>query len=109
MILSRLRGAALGGLAVLLIGGAGVTFAAGPTPAAQVISAPAVTTSSQVDVQQGDQTAPDAAGAMETAGAEAPESATEPAGTATGTETEGPGGHQDANGANVDNQFQGQQ
>ncbi len=129
MILARLRGAAIGGLAVLLLSGAGVAFAGSSAPApAKAVTAPMVnqavvstalnasgsTTNSGADVQQGDQTAPDtAATTAEQAGAEAPESATEPAGTAaesaTSAEADGPGGHQDAAGQNVDQQFQGEQ
>ena len=126
MMLARLRGAAIGGLAVLLLSGAGVAFAgnATPTPAPALVTQPVVAAapaapvstagSQQVDVQQGDQTAPDTAGTAPTeqAGAEAPESASEAAGSATeaaGTETDGPGGHADATGSNVDYQFQGEQ
>ena len=121
MMLARLRGAAIGGLAVLLLSGAGVVFAQSPsttpsaTPAAvQQTAAGSTAGGQQVDVQQGDQTAPDPAGAAtaEQPGAEAPEStAGAPAGTAesTGAETDGPGGHADAAGANVDHQFQGQE
>ena len=133
MMLARLRGAAIGGLAVLLLSGAGIAFAAtpatvpAPAPVRQ-LAAPAQpatggssTSGQQVDVQQGDQTAPDAAGttATETAGAEAPETTAEAASGAAeapesateagGTETDGPGGHADAAGANVDYQFQGEQ
>ncbi len=129
MILARLRGAALGGLAVLLLTGAGVAFAGNATPtAATVVTAPVSnqavvstslnasgsTTGTQADVQQGDQTAPDtAATTAEQAGAEAPESAAEPAETAAestaSAEADGPGGHQDAAGQNVDHQFQGEE
>ncbi len=130
MMLARLRGAAIGAMAVLLLSGAGVAFANFPTPTQSIAQTPVVAaqpatggstaTGQQVDVQQGDQTAPDAAGtAAEVAGAEAPESAaeaadsaTEAAGSATeaaGTETDGPGGHADAAGSNVDYQFQGEQ
>lgn len=135
MILARVRGAALGGLAVLLLSGAGIAFAGGPTPAPAkvaagpstnlaVVSAPinasGSTAVSGADVQQGDQATPDTgAAAVEQAGAEAPESATEPAETAAesatsaaeaaSTEADGPGGHQDAAGQNVDHQFQGEE
>lgn len=129
MILARLRGAALAGLAVLLLSGAGVAFAGNSTPApAKIAAVPAsnqavvstalgasgATTSTGADVQQGDQAAPDtAATTAEQAGAEAPESAVEPADTAaesaTSGEADGPGGHQDAAGQNVDHQFQGEE
>ncbi|MDA8202087.1 MAG: hypothetical protein M0Z49_04885 [Chloroflexi bacterium] len=121
MMLARLRGAAIGGLAVLLLSGAGVAFAgnAPTTPPVtlqtQVQPATGASTASgqQVDLQQGDQTAPDAAGtAAEVAGVEAPETAAEAASgaaEAAGTETDGPGGHTDAAGGNVDHQFQGEQ
>jgi hypothetical protein len=123
MMLTRLRNAALAGTAVLLLSGAGIAFA-GNSPTPMPASAPVVAaqpaaglssaTGQQVDVQQGDQAAPDPAGtaATEAAGVEAPEAATESAGTAAeaaGTETDGPGGHADAAGTNVDYQFQGEQ
>ena len=172
MMLARLRGAAIGGLAVLLLSGAGIAFAGNSTPAPALVTPPVVAaapaagvstaTGRQVDVQQGDQTAPDTAGtaATEQTGVEAPESATEAAGNSTpvvaaapagvstasgqqvdvqqgdqtapdaagaatteqagveapesateaaGTETDGPGGHADTAGSNVDYQFQGEQ
>ncbi len=123
MMLARLRGAAIGAMAVLLLSGAGVAFANSPTPTQSIAQTPVVAaqpatggstaTGQQVDVQQGDQTAPDAAGtAAEVAGAEAPETAAEAArgaAEAAGTETDGPGGHADAAGSNVDYQFQGEQ
>ncbi|MGC8634088.1 MAG: hypothetical protein ACP5VP_05415 [Candidatus Limnocylindrales bacterium] len=128
MMLTRLRNAAVAGTAVLLLSGAGIAFAGNsPTPmpasapvvAAQPAAGVSSATAQQVDLQQGDQTAPDAAGtaAAEAAGVEAPESAAEAASTAAetagtetaATETDGPGGHADAAGANVDYQFQGEQ
>ena len=123
MMLARLRGAAIGAMAVLLLSGAGVAFANFPTPTQSIAQTPVVAaqpatggstaTGQQVDVQQGDQTAPDAAGtAAEVAGVEAPETAAEAASgaaEAAGTETDGPGGHADAAGTNVDYQFQGEQ
>ena len=125
MMLARLRGAAIGGLAVLLLSGAGVAFAHTPSVArsptlaiVQPTGAGAAGSNQQVDVQQGDQTAPDPVGtaAAEQTGAEAPESAAKTPASAeapaaasesTGAETDGPGGHADAAGANVDHQFQG--
>ncbi len=130
MMLARLRGAALGGLAVLLISGAGVAFAGGPSgtnaPQSVIVQSGSGSAAAgqQVDLQQGDQLAPDnAATTAEQPGVEAPEtgtaaestsaaaeSATEPA----GVETDGPGGHADAAGTNaagtnVDHQFQGEE
>ncbi len=56
------------------------------------------------NVQSGDQSTPDSASA---ATAEAPDSGS--AAEKTSSEADGPGGHQDPPGANVDHQFQGQE
>ena len=113
MKLERFRGAALAATAALLIAGATSVFATSPSPATPAPDASA----SQVEpigtdadtLQQGDQTTPDVAGAAEspaeapataeTTGAEAPE--------APGVEADGPGGHEDPAGQNVDHQFDG--
>lgn len=137
MALDRLRQPAVSALAVLLISGAGVAFAgSGPAsspvaaahaaPAAQVTTLPAAeptveptqpteptaepTQPAGTDgdaIQQGDQTAPDAAGGSaetEKAGAETEKAGAEEAGDAS---LPG-GGHADnPNDPNADHQFQG--
>lgn len=123
MKLDRFRAPALAATAVLLISGAGIAFAGSPTPVAPV--APTAATTQQVvgvdtgTTQQGDQTTPDAAtavGASSVTSAETSvESATEPVTaepateSAIGTESDGPGGHADPAGTNVDHQFDGQE
>ena len=111
MKLNHFRGPALAAAAVLLIGGATSVFAGGPTPATQAPNASV----SEVEpvgtdadnLQEGDQTTPDVAGAAD--------SATEPAGEAPeapgapGAESDGPGGHEDAAGQEVDHQFDGEE
>lgn len=138
MKLDRFRAPALAATAVLLISGAATAFAAGPvtpapvapaTPVTQVTPVTPVTpvaspaqaepTSPDSDtLQVGDQTTPDVAG---TATSTAPEAVTSetaaeaPAGAeAAGTEavdsaSDGPGGHADPAGQNVDHQFDGQE
>jgi len=123
MKLDRFRAPALAATAVLLISGAASAFAAGPvTPATPAPVAPvtqAEPTGPDTDtLQVGDQTTPDVAGtatikASETAtsetAAEAP-AGTEAAGTeAAGAASDGPGGHADPAGQNVDHQFDGQE
>ena len=127
MKFDRFRAPALAATAVLLISGAANVFAASPpatlpapvTPVVQV--APADTDT----LQEGDQTTPDIAGSADStvdvpeaagSGTEAPDAAgteaagTEAAGTeAAGTEADGPGGHADPEGQNVDHQFDGQE
>jgi glycerate-2-kinase len=106
MMLSRLRNAAVSGMAVLLLSGAGVAFAANsPTsPPTAVTTGGSSAIGQQVDVQQGDQSAPDTASAStEAAGVEAPQAA------GLAAETDGPGGHADAAGSIADYQFQGEQ
>ena len=118
MKLERFRVPAIAGSAVLLIAGATSVFAASPTPSTPAADA----TASQVEpigtdadtLQQGDQTTPDVAGAAGAAGAasedpaaaETAADASETAGT-TGAEADGPGGHADPAGQNVDHQFDG--
>ena len=113
MKLDRFRAPALAAVAVLMISGAGIAFAGSPAPSAPVTQA------SQVEpvgpdtdtLQVGDQTTPDVAGADEST----TESTTEAAGTAesgteaAGTEADGPGGHADPAGQNVDHQFDGEE
>jgi hypothetical protein len=79
-------------------------------------SSPAAEPTSATDtdnVQSGDQTTPDAANAAgtsapsETAGESSNESSSES--TAENGPSDGPGGHEDAAGAEVDNQFEGVQ
>ena len=99
MKLDRFRAPALAAVAVLLISGAGIAFAGSPAPSAPVSQAsPVEPVSSDTDtLQAGDQTTPDVAGATE--------STTE----AAGTEADGPGGHADPAGQNVDHQFDGEE
>jgi hypothetical protein len=114
MKLDRFRAPALAATAVLLISGVASAFAASPAPARpaaaapitqQVVAEPVEATDTDTDtLQEGDQTTPDVAEAPEAAGneaAEAPEAA--------GAEKDGPGGHADADGANVDHQFEGEE
>ena len=105
-------GVTIAALAALAVGGSAIATAAqkGGTP----VPAPAITadTGSATDggnVQQGDQSSPDAAGAAaESAGAaEAPESATAESASESSAPSDGPGGHADQAG-NVDNQQQGE-
>ena len=74
---------------VPVLGIGGVAYAASPSPAATSTTAvaPAAGTAAQAESE--------APGAPETGAASA--------------EVDGPGGHQDANGANVDHQFDGQE
>lgn len=127
MKLDRFRAPALAAIAVLLISGGASAFAASPTPTVPVAVNP-VTQAAPADtdtLQEGDQTTPDVAGAPESpaeapaaagAAAEAPDTAgaaaeaPDAAGTeVAGTEADGPGGHADADGQNVDHQFDGQE
>ena len=117
MKLERFRVPAIAGSAVLLIAGATSVFAASPTPATPAADAAA----SQVEpigtdadtLQQGDQTTPDVAGAAGAAGAASEDPAaaeTDAASEASGTtdaRADGPGGHADPAGQNVDHQFDG--
>ena len=134
MKLARFTAPTLAATAVLLISGAGIAFAGSPAPVALTApltqAEPAGADNDQV--QEGDQTTPDAAGGATTKAATSKaatnavttkaatskaatvpaaaetgsESATEtPEGT--GTEADGPGGHEDPAGQNVDHQFEG--
>jgi hypothetical protein len=110
---------------VLLISGVASAFAASPAPPAPVTTAPVtqpaadpatepVEATDTDTLQEGDQTTPDVPGA-----AEAPEAAdaAEPAEAkdaaeapeAKGTEADGPGGHADPEGQNIDHQFEGEE
>jgi hypothetical protein len=117
MKLDRFRAPALAATAVLLISGAASAFAASPapaTPAPVALVTQAEPTGPDTDLlQQGDQTTPDVAGTSTTTAAENATSeiaAEAPAGTeASGTESDGPGGHADSPGQNVDHQFDGQE
>jgi hypothetical protein len=130
MKLDRFRAPALAATAVLLISGVASAFAASPAPAAPVTAAPItqpvtvapitqpvvaepvvaepVEATDTDTLQEGDQTTPDVAGAAES-NAEAREAAGKEAPEAAGTEKDGPGGHADAAGANVDHQFEGEE
>ena len=114
MKLDRFRAPALAATAVLLISGVASAFAASPAPATPVTTAPItqpvaadpvaaepVEATDTDTLQEGDQTTPDVAEAPEAAGKEAPEAAS--------AEKDGPGGHADADGANVDHQFEGEE
>jgi len=111
MKFDRFRAPALAATAVLIISGAANVFAASPpatlpapvTPVLQV--APADTDT----LQEGDQTTLDIAGSDESA-VEAPDAAgAAEAPEAAGTEADGPGGHADPEGQNVDHQFDGEE
>ena len=124
---------AVAALAALALGGAAIASAqnAGSTPTPAAPSAPAVEKVAGPDtdnIQSGDQTTPDAAPASvvhgkkavaaqsstatpEAPGTEQPSGAETPGAAETpGSESaasDGPGGHADAPGSNVDHQFQG--
>ena len=83
-------GAAATALGIAALAGTGTAFAS---------SAPTSNTHQGSNVQQGDQNAPDTAASAEKA-------STEKASTETGI-SDGPGGHADAAGSNVDHQFGG--
>jgi hypothetical protein len=112
MNLNRFRAPALAATVVLLISGVANAFAASPAPAQPLRVAPVTQADASgaaepveaVDtdtLQEGDQTTPDVAGTSEAAGQETPEAA--------GSEADGPGGHADAEGQNVDHQFDGEE
>jgi hypothetical protein len=131
MKLDRFRTPALAATAVLVISGAGIAFAAPPQAAAPQPAAPAIEPATEPvgpdtdTLQQGDQTTPDvvvapaAPGAVTAPAAKpaalkaAPEAAAPEAAAETSTEAEaasdGPGGHEDPPGANVDHQFEGEE
>jgi hypothetical protein len=97
------------GVAVLALIGSvsGVAVAAGtstaPTPATAETTAPDTD-----NVQQGDQTSPDVTGQAENPGEATGESSGEAAGEGS-SESDGPGGHADPAGQNVDHQFNGEE
>ncbi len=117
MKLDRFRAPALAATAVLLISGVASAFAASPAPATPVTAAPItqpvvaepvvaepVEATDTDTLQEGDQTTPDVAEAPAAAGNEAAE-----APQAAGAEKDAPGGHADADGQNVDHQFDGEE
>jgi hypothetical protein len=120
MKLDRFRAPALAAAAVLMISGAGIAFAgpsaAAPAPAAPIVQADPVGPDTDT-LQQGDQTTPDVAGAAEKATSESATSETagetadetSEGSEAKGTESDGPGGHEDPAGQNVDHQFDGEE
>ena len=120
MKLDRFRAPALAATAVLLISGVASAFAASPAPAAPVTVAPITQPAADPvaaepaqagdtdTLQAGDQTAQDVPGAAESK-AETPEAAGIEAPEAASAEKDGPGGHADADGANVDHQFEGEE
>jgi hypothetical protein len=133
MKLDRFRAPALAATAILLISGVASAFAASPGAAVPARVPPAVQAAIPAPdsdtLRAGDQTTPDLAGAT-AAGVErtaravgaatstvrvARTAATETAAEtpelteATGAESDGAGGHQDAAGQNVDHQFNGQE
>ncbi len=101
----KIKNIVLGGVAATALGvaalvGMGTSFAAD--------TAPTTTINPTGSVQQGDQTTPDTGTSSEKAGVEAPETAaTETAGSEKAGVSDGPGGHADAPGSNVDHQFEG--
>ena len=135
MKLDRFRAPAIAATAVLLISGAGIAFAASPSAAVPATTAPIVTTEpigpDTDTLQQGDQTTPDTAADTATAGdVTDPAADTATAGDVTDpaadkatagdvtdpaevnvseSASDGPGGHQDPAGQNVDHQFDGQE
>ncbi len=81
------------------------------SPAATAVQAaePAATQTDADNVQQGDQTTPDATAAGQSS-AEPTEAAGEAASSETATNSDGPGGHADEPGnPNADHQFQGEE
>ena len=135
MKLDRFRAPAIAATAVLLISGAGIAFAASPSAAVPATTAPIVTTEpigpDTDTLQQGDQTTPDTAADTATAGDVTDPAAdkatagdvTDPAAdkatagdvtdpaevNVSESASDGPGGHQDPAGQNVDHQFDGQE
>lgn len=104
-------GVTIAALAALAVGGSAIATAAqkGDTPTPALNSVDTGSATNGGNVQQGDQSSPDAAGAAaESAGAaEAPESATAESASESSAASDGPGGHADPAG-NVDNQQQGE-
>lgn len=105
------RAVTIGAASLLMVGVAsGIAMAANTTPSApsttQSQSAESTSTVDTGTLQQGDQTTPDTT--AERAGTEA--AGSEQAGTEkVSAEADGPGGHADPNGQNVDHQFDGQE
>ncbi len=96
-------GVTISALVALAVGGSAVATAAqkggAPAPPVSTITTPDTTSSNDGDnVQQGDRSAPDTAGA-----AEAPDSAAAESASESSAASDGPGGHADPAG-NVDNQ-----
>ena len=113
MKISRTRIAALGAAAILMLGGATVALAQSPSPKVAV-TVPAAAADS-VRLSDAD-TIEDPAGAPDTDNVESgdqtgPDAANEPAetGSESSAEADGPGGHADADGQNVDHQFDGEE
>ncbi len=115
MNLKRFRDPLVAAVGALLVAGASVALAAGPTtPASSTPKAAVEQPSGAQDtdtLQQGDQTTSDSpadAAGTEATGAE--QSAEKAGAEATTTEADGPGGHaDDPNASNVDHQFEGQE
>ena len=112
---------AIGGAAVKASASTNAVKSASPV-AASLAKAGAPATDSEAtglpdtdNVQQGDQTTPDTATLTSSQSSSASQQANEAAGEKAGTETanaaesDGPGGHADPAGANVDHQFEGQE
>jgi hypothetical protein len=97
----RIRSAAAAAVAALLVGGAAAVFAASPSPA--------TTEQPQAPSEQVQLVAPSSnPAAPETQ--ETPETRETPeTGEPRNVEADGPGGHQDPDGQNVDHQFEGQE
>ena len=101
-------GVTIAALAALAVGGSAIATAAqrggAPVPSVPATTAPADTTQpgDGDTLQQGDQSAPDVAGA-----AEAPDSAAAESASESSAASDGPGGHADPAGS-VDNQQQGE-
>ncbi len=103
MKLDRFRTPALGATAVLLIAGVGSAFAQSAAPTATPNDAPPATAA---PVAPAAPAAPEATGTSELPGAaEAPE--LPGAAEAPEAGSDGPGGHEDPAGQNVDHQFEG--
>jgi hypothetical protein len=90
------------------IAGAGASSPPALKPAVRTAT---VTPADTDNVQEGDQTTPDVPGAAESPEPAAKTTAVKVKSAATETESpsDGPGGHEDPAGANVDHQFEGQE
>jgi hypothetical protein len=108
---------AIASLSALALGGSAIASAqsssAPASHAAKVHHTAEKTTGPDTDnVQSGDQTTPDTRATVNATKAPSTGSGTETAtenGSESSTASDGPGGHQDPAGANVDHQFQGQE